>query len=212
MIQFRHLMAWLVICLVMAGCSQVGNGLFVKKDIPVVPNGREVFQPALRAFQDAEFSQARKHYEAVLDSAADPLVIRKARYGAACSALAGASNEAELKEAQQLFEKWALEAPGHLQSEDPRLLYPVLKDYYLQSTNTVLELKKDCRRLQDRSKALRKEKEALKAEKARLEEANAGLVEENSRLEEEVAKLQKQLDALEELQNELRKMRQDTEK
>jgi DNA repair exonuclease SbcCD ATPase subunit len=166
----------------------------------------------LQAFQDAQFSQARKLYEAVLDSAADPLVLRKARYGAACSALAGASDEAELKEAQQLFERWALEAPGHLQSEDPRLLYPVLKDYYLQSTNTVLELKKDCRRLEGRSSALLKEKEELQAEKTRLQEEKASLEEEKSRLEEEVAMLQKKLDALEELQNELRKMRQDTEK
>ena len=198
MIDFRCFGLWMLLILALTGCSTMGQGLFPKKDIPVVPNGQELFQAAMRTFEAANYEQARKDFQAVADSDHAQEIVRKAQYGVACSALAQAENEEELKEAQQLFEKWAVKAPSYLPSEDPRLLHPVIKDYYLQSTNTVLELKEECKDFQERHMALIREKKALQT-------ANEDLQEEN-------AKLQAKLDALESLQDELRKMRQDTEK
>ena len=198
MIDLRCFGVVMLLILALTGCSHMGQGLFPKKDIPMVPNGQEPFQTAMRTFKAANYEQARKDFQAVADSDHAQEIVRKAQYGVACSALAQAENEEELKEAQQLFEKWAVKAPSYLPSEDPRLLYPVLKEYYLQSTNTVLELKRECRDLQVQHGDLVKEKQTLQAA--------------NERLKEENSKLQSKLDALEDLQNELRKMRQDTEK
>ncbi len=205
MIHFRLLISGLVLALVLAGCTQMKNGVFPKKDVSAVPAAKDIFQSAMQAFQAAEYDTARKEFQTVLDSATDPVIARKARFGVACSAMAGATNEAELKQAQQLFEEWALKAPSELKSEDPRLLYPVLKDYYLLTTTTILELREHCQDLRKQNSRLNQEKKALQDQCESLEDQCAGLAEEN-------AKLQQKLEALEKLHDELREMRQGTEK
>jgi len=183
----------------LSSCAPVEESVFPKKDIVLVQTEqKDPFESAMQAFEAGRYSDAEDAFKAVLESSPDGLVQRKAKYGMACSALAGAQDDIELKRALQLWEKWALNVPEYLKNEDPRLLYPVLKDYYLQFSSQVKKLKQQC--------------DALQKEKAKWEKRCQKLCTQISQMEEENQSLKDKIEALEKLRQDLLNRRKKLEK
>ncbi|MFZ5587904.1 MAG: hypothetical protein ACOZHQ_18465 [Thermodesulfobacteriota bacterium] len=133
------------------------------------------YEDAAQALLAGRAAEAQRQFEA-LAQAEDPLLARKARYGAAAAALAGARAPAEAQAALARWQAWRGEAPQALTQEDPRLLAPLVEGLAACLAARV-------------SLAGRDELERLKARNAKLGEENA--------------QLKKQLKELEALQREL---------
>jgi TolA-binding protein len=188
-----------IVAVMMASCAPVEESVFPKKDIVLVETEQKnPFEPAMQAFEAGRYAEAEDAFKAVLESSSDGLTQRKAKYGMACSALAGAQDDIELKQALQLWEKWALNVPEYLKNEDPRLLYPVLKDYYLQFSSQVKKLKQEC--------------DVLQKEKSQWEKKRQKLTSRLNQMEEENQSLQEKIEALEKLRQDLLNRRKKLEK
>lgn len=133
------------------------------------------YEDAVEALLAGRAAEAQARFE-VLARSEDPLLARKARYGAAAAALAGARTPAEAQAALARWQAWRKEAPQAQAQEDPRLLAPLVDGLAAcVAARTGL--------------ANRDELERLKTKNAKLSEENA--------------QLRKQLKDLESLQREL---------
>jgi predicted RNase H-like nuclease (RuvC/YqgF family) len=155
-----------------------------------------MFQDALQFFENEKYTSARKEFESLMKSASETRTKQKAQFGVACSALAGAQTRSEIDSAFSLFEEWANAAPACLNSEDPRLLYPVLQEYNEKLSSTMAVQKSHC--------------DGLKKRIQKLQVENKGLEEKYKDVRKEKKMLEEKIRALDEMQSELRKMRQET--
>ena len=175
---FSRALCLLAFVLLLSSCAPVEKSIFPKKDIVLTQSEeKNPFEPVMKAFEAGDYEAAKEGFISVLETSVDELIRRKARFGIACTAFAAASDEQELKKALQLWERWAIEAPEFLENEDPRLLHPVLRDYYIQFSSQVKKLKEDCERLKEQRAALGMEKKELQSRLSTMEEENQALEE-----------------------------------
>lgn len=166
------LLGWLALGL--AGCS------LVEPQGPKVPppphaQGQALYEDAVAALQAGKHATAQAWFQSLAHSTPDPALARRARYGAAAAAQAGAALE--------LWRAWQREAPPSLPAEDPRLLAPALAN--LEACLTARPApapKADNGETQARLARLNEENQRLKKQLADLEALHKELLERKNRL------------------------------
>ena len=149
----------------------------------------EVYKEGLQSYKNGDYAQARKEFEKLLQRTNDPLLKRKAKFARACSVLAGADSTKEQGQGMRLWEEWALDAPEIFLYENPHLVYPVLKDYYLHKV------------------AAQKSKEEEQAEQKSQQAKVKSLQKKINKLRQHNRRLLEQLKALEKLYQDLQQRR-----
>jgi hypothetical protein len=86
----------------------------------------ETWQEGLGAFSKGDYNQAMAIFEFLTESTGDEAMYRKALYGLAATRLILAQNAEELHEAMELWDCWSQQAPPECQTEDPRMMAPLL--------------------------------------------------------------------------------------
>jgi len=78
------------------------------------------------AFHNNDFQKALEIYSSLSQLSKDDKIRRKALYGMACTRLIMADNVNDLNEAIILFDTWSQLLPTDIETEDPRMLKPVI--------------------------------------------------------------------------------------
>lgn len=87
---------------------------------------RDSWDEAMRAFESGNYDKAAAIFEFLVDSARTERMSHKATYALACARLALAQTPAELNEAMALWSCWLKQPSDKSESEDPRMLTPLL--------------------------------------------------------------------------------------
>ncbi len=168
-------------------------GLGCRHEIPLPHKDQhphlEIYKEGLQSYKNGDYTQARKEFEKLLQQTNDPLLKRKAEFARACSVLAGADSAKVQGQGMRLWEEWALDAPETFLYENPHLVYPVLKDYYLKQVTW--------------EKSKQSEQARQKTEQAEVIKLQKKI----NKLQQENRRLEKQLKALEKLYQDLQQRR-----
>ncbi len=84
------------------------------------------YTEGLNAFWSGDYATASALFESMARRLDDQRLRAKALYGLACSKLAGARNEEELKAAKAVWQEWELASSGNVHQADPRMITPFL--------------------------------------------------------------------------------------
>ena len=167
--------AWLLL-----GCSDFIFPRPPKSSLTEYQTESQGLEAADKAFQQGEYHRAASAY-AVLRHSGNEMICRKALYGFACAQLMLAEDDKALQEALHSLKVWSNLAPAETQSEDPRLLSPVLErlaafgksaqhaDETTKQQGDLQELKKCLREKEDRIARMSKELESLRSERDSLQ-------------------------------------------
>jgi hypothetical protein len=99
----------------------------------------EKYDQGLKNYWSGKYSQAQEDFASLLEEIEDPGLERKVRFAQACSVLAAAESSEDLKAGIRLWENWQELAPRDFFYEDPRLVFPVLRDYHQYMITTQRE-------------------------------------------------------------------------
>jgi hypothetical protein len=78
------------------------------------------------AFQQGKFQEALEIFRTLREKSHSEDIRRKALYGMACTRLILACNAYEFQQALELWEEWTVAAPVETNSEDPRMMWPLI--------------------------------------------------------------------------------------
>lgn len=87
---------------------------------------KQAWEEGKQAFEDGSYQKALAIFEFLSDSARNEHLCRKLLYAQACTRLAVAQTAHEFNEAMALWNCWSQQASGNSDSEDPRMLAPIL--------------------------------------------------------------------------------------
>ncbi|MFO7877316.1 MAG: hypothetical protein R6U55_12120 [Desulfovermiculus sp.] len=153
------LVVWLTVLILGTGCShkivvlQKNQGPDIKKYNQGVDN-----------YWSGKYSQAQENFASLLEETEDPGLERKARFAQTCSVLAVAESSEDLNTGIRLWENWDELAPEDFYYENPRLVFPVLKNYHqnmIAAEGEVTEQKAQNKKYRLEIKRLKKENTEL---------------------------------------------------
>lgn len=157
-------------------------GLAAGPPTPLVEPER-AYQEAVSALQAGRAAEAQARFTRLAAVADHPGLARKARYGLAVSALVGARNASDARQALELWKAWRDSAPARLDQEDPRLLAPLVEGLGACLTAQGGAVgREETERLNQRVKKLQDENALLKRQLAELEELQRELSQRKNRL------------------------------
>jgi TolA-binding protein len=182
-----------ILCFVFGACLIAWN-VGCRHEIPLPHKDQhphmELYKQGLQSYRNGKYEQSGKEFKRLLKETNDPVLERKTKFALACSALAGAQSTQELAAGMRLWEEWSLDAPENFLYENPHLVYPILKDYYLHRSTA--------------QKAKEEEEAQQKTQQAEVK----SLQKKVDKLRQDNRRLLKQLKALEKLYQELQQRRQ----
>ena len=152
---------WLIVLILGTGCShkivvlQKNQGPDMKKYDQGVDN-----------YWSGKYSQAQENFASLLEEIEDPGLARKARFAQACSVLAAAGSSEDVSTGIRLWENWDELAPEEFYYENPRLVFPVLKNYH----HNMMSAEREVTEQKDLNKKYRLEIKRLKKENTELNE------------------------------------------
>jgi tetratricopeptide (TPR) repeat protein len=119
---------FLSVCFFLGGCSyqpfaSIGQ---IKKGIETKAIQRRL-EEGNRFFQEGKYKEAEKIFES-LRHIENPLAVRQAVYGLACTRLRLAENRKQYLEAAKLLDQWFRTSSVTLGPEDPRMLLPFIPE------------------------------------------------------------------------------------
>jgi len=109
-------------------CNTAHTYPAVASQAPLPTNAESAaFEEGMQVFENGDYQKASAIFEFLSDSARSEELYRKALYGLACARLAAAQTAGELSEAIALWNCWSQQVAEKSESEDPRLLTPLLQ-------------------------------------------------------------------------------------
>lgn len=155
------LVVWLTVLVLGTGC---GHKIVVLQN----KQGPDIkkYNQGVDTYLSGEYSQAREHFASLLKEVEDPGLERKASFAQACSVFAAAESSEDLSTGISLWENWDELAPKEFFYENPRLVFPVLKNYHHNMT----DVEKEIAEQKALNKKYRFEVQRLKKENTELNE------------------------------------------
>lgn len=148
---FLRRMVTLVLVLGISGCLHE-MPFMVERPTSLHEADLQTFRSAHEAFQEGEFGNAAKQFEALSQQAEDKGLRRRALYALACARLILSENPDTFRTSLSLWETWTGDALPDSETEDPRMLTPLL-----QQMVHLKALEKENRRLKTRMGYLKRE-------------------------------------------------------
>jgi len=180
-------LASLALFLALAGCS-LGEPPAPPEAPPETPapphsQGAQLYEDAVAALLASRHTTALAWFSDLANTAGDPALKRRARYGQAAAALAAARTPQTAAQAQDLWRAWQQEAPPVQDQEDPRLLAPALAGLEAcLAARPTPEGREGFQQLKQRLAKMQEENQRLKKQLADLEALHKELTERKSRL------------------------------
>lgn len=155
------LVVWLTVLVLGTGCGhkivvlQKNQGPDIKK-----------YNRGVDTYRSGNYSQAQEHFASLLEEIEDPGLERKIWFARACSVLAAAGSSEDLSTGISVWESWDELAPEDFYYENPRLVFPVLKNYY----QNMIAVEREIAEQKAQNKKYRFEVQRLKRENTELNE------------------------------------------
>ncbi|OQY59424.1 MAG: hypothetical protein B6245_06780 [Desulfobacteraceae bacterium 4572_88] len=148
---FFRRMTVLLLIFGMQGCL---HEMLLTQDRPISLHEADLqtLRSAHEAFQKGEFGKAAKKFESLSQEAEDRDVRHRALYALACARLILSENPDTFKTSLSLWETWGGDVAPDSETEDPRMLTPLLQQMVLLKA-----MEKENRRLKTRMGYLKRE-------------------------------------------------------
>jgi hypothetical protein len=141
-----------------AGCRTGAEPYSVVNTATLPDPDQVALDIANQALQTGDYKKALEGFE-MLEHSANEKIARKASYGRACAHLSSAETASEIRDALVLWQSWSNRAPSDLESEDPRLLMPLLRSKLLAKERQTGTVQKRPTRRAKKYESIIKEKE-----------------------------------------------------
>lgn len=182
------------------GGGMWGCALFNKLPVHFQESGSQYYDDGMKAFQGGDYGKALKLFETLSKEVKNETLRHNSLYALTCIRLIRAKDADQFNNAMISWEDWSHLVPIKMDTEDPRMLEPLLESV------ASLHLRADCKE-KKKGKAVNDEvsKKLLHVKEKKIEELLKSLDRKKNQIEE----LTHQIEALETIHREIQKKKKE---